>query len=236
MKLSAIQKFTVLDYPGKVACIAFTPGCNMRCGFCHNPEFVLPERIRELAPSFIDETTLLRFLDKRQGLLDGVVVSGGEPTIWQSLPTMLRNIKARGFLVKLDTNGSHPTMLKALLQERLVDYVAMDIKTALPKYQELVGTTVKPESIQESIKLLHSTDIPCEFRTTLIKEIHTPEILEAILKLVTGAKQYFLQSYRPGHTLKACFTKYHPFSKSEMYLLAERFRKGVERVGVRSDS
>src|SRR3989344_6358390 len=103
MKLSAIQRFTILDYPGKIACIAFTPGCNMRCGFCHNPEFVLPEKIRELQDDFIAEETFFNFLEKRRGLLEGVVVSGGEPTIWRDLPEVFRKIKEKGFLAKLDT-------------------------------------------------------------------------------------------------------------------------------------
>lgn len=234
MKLTAIQKFTVLDYPGKVACIAFTPGCNMRCGFCHNPEFVLPERIRELSGSFIDETTFFRFLDKRQGLLDGVVVSGGEPTIWRELPIFIRKIKERGFLVKLDTNGNHPDMLRKLLDEQLVDYVAMDVKTSLVEYPKLVGPMVKPEYIEESIDLLRSSSIEYEFRTTLIKEVHTPEILEAMQKLVTGAKQFFLQTFRPGHTLKDCFEQYHPFSLAELQVIRQNFEASVSFVDIRN--
>ena len=121
MKLSAIQRFTMLDYPDKVACIAFTPGCNMRCGFCHNPEFVLPELMREIQQDFIAEETFFNFLDQRRGLLEGVVVSGGEPTIWQDLPAFLQKIQARGFLTKLDTNGNRPEMLERLLKDKPVD-------------------------------------------------------------------------------------------------------------------
>ncbi|MBP7898594.1 anaerobic ribonucleoside-triphosphate reductase activating protein [Candidatus Gracilibacteria bacterium] len=234
MKLTAIQKFTVLDYPGKVACIAFTPGCNMRCGFCHNPEFVLPERIRELSGSFIDEEILFRFLEKRQGLLDGVVVSGGEPTIWKELPEFIRKIKERGFLVKLDTNGNHPTMLEELLSEKLVDYVAMDVKTSLANYPKLVGPLVKTEYIQKSVALLLSSDIPYEFRTTLIKELHTPEVLEAIQGLIKGAKQFFLQNFRPGHTLQADFSRYHPFSLDELNVISQNFKTNVDFVGIRN--
>ncbi len=234
MKLSAIQKFTVLDYPGKVACIAFTPGCNMRCGFCHNPEFVLPERIKELAPSFIDEAVFLRFLDERQGLLDGVVVSGGEPTIWHDLPSFLRKIKERGFLVKLDTNGNQPKVLYELLEKKLVDYVAMDVKTALSEYPKLVGSMVKPETIEESINLLRSSVVDYEFRTTLIKEVHTLEVLEAMRKILSGAERWFLQTFRPEHTLKTCFAVHHPFSLEELQSIRKRFETSINFIGIRN--
>lgn len=223
MKLSAIQRFTILDYPDKVACIAFTPGCNMRCGFCHNPEFVLPDKIAELQADFIAEETFLNFLDKRRGLLEGVVVSGGEPTIWQDLPEFFRKIKDKGFLTKLDTNGNHPKMLRKLLDEKLVDYVAMDVKTSLSEYTKLVGAGVKPEHIAESIALLKTSGIPYEFRTTLIKEIHTEEVLQDMVELLSGAERYYLQMFRPGHTLNPIFATHHPFSVEEMKKLSERF-------------
>lgn len=234
MKFSAIQRFTLLDYPGKIACIAFTPGCNMRCGFCHNPEFVLPEEVKKLQSSFIDEATLLNFLDHRQGLLDGVVISGGEPTVWADLPDSIRRIKERGFLVKLDTNGNHPAMLERLLSEDLLDYVAMDVKTSLSEYPALVGTNIKPEYIQESIDLLRASHIDYEFRTTLIKEVHTQAVLEDMQRLITGAKQFFLQTFRPGHTLKACFSQYHPFSSDELQAIGQDFRTRVSFVGIRN--
>jgi pyruvate formate lyase activating enzyme len=233
MKLSAIQKFTMLDYPDRVACIVFTPGCNMRCGFCHNPEFVLPEKIRELQGNFIAEETFFHFLDKRQGLLEGVVVSGGEPTIWADLPAFIRQIKERGFLVKLDTNGHHPEILKRLLQEKLVDYVAMDVKTSLSEYPQLVGTGVKTESIKRSMELLKAADIPYEFRTTMIQEIHSEEVLTEMMALLGGAKRYYLQTFRPGHTLNPLFATYHPFSPEIMEGIVKRFSSVAEEVAVR---
>lgn len=236
MKFSAIQRFTLLDFPGKVACIAFTPGCNMRCGFCHNPEFVVPEQVQKLQPSFIDETAFLNFLDQRQGLLDGVVISGGEPTVWPDLPALIHKIKERGFLVKLDTNGNNPQMLRTLLDAQLIDYVALDVKTALKEYPSLVGGSVKPEHIQKSIDMLKSSDIPYEFRTTLIKEIHSEPILADLEKLVANAQAYYLQIFRPGHVLKSEFAGYHPFSRAEMEQLAERFSHRVQKVGVRYES
>ena len=236
MKLSAIQRFTILDYPDKVACIAFTPGCNMRCGFCHNPEFVLPEKINELKDSFIAEETFFNFLNKRVGRLEGVVVSGGEPTIWQDLPDFFRKIKAKGFATKLDTNGNNPTMLKRLLDEKLLDYVAMDVKTSLPGYTTLVGVGAKPENIKESIEVLKFSGIPYEFRTTLMKEVHTEEVLREMETLIEGAERYYLQIFRPGHTLHPLFATYHPFSRDEMEALAERFRSLAKHVDVRMES
>lgn len=232
MKLSAIQRFTMLDYPDRVACIAFTPGCNMRCGFCHNPEFVLPEKIAELKGSFIAPETFFRFLDKRRGLLEGVVVSGGEPTIWADLPIFLRQIKERGFLVKLDTNGNHPEMLRKLFDEKLVDYVAMDVKTSLAEYSKLVGGGAKRESIQQSIDILKASGIAYEFRTTMIQEIHSEEVLQDMEKLLAGAKRYYLQTFRPGHTLNSVFATYHPFSSEEMSGLVERFSLVADEVGI----
>lgn len=236
MKLSAIQRFTLLDFPGRVACIAFTPGCNMRCGFCHNPEFVVPEEVKRLGPNFVSEETFFNFLDRRQGLLDGVVVSGGEPTVWQDLPDFFRQIKKRGFLTKLDTNGNNPVMLKQLFDDRLLDYVAMDVKTSLTGYPTLVGRGVKARHIAESLDLLKQSGIEYELRTTLIKEIHTEPVLLELERLVAGAHEYYLQIFRPGHTLDPVFAQYHPFSPREMRSLAERFGKVVQKIGVRIET
>lgn len=223
----------MLDYPDKVACIAFTPGCDMRCGFCHNPEFVLPEKIAELQGNFISSETFFNFLDKRQGLLEGVVVSGGEPTMWRDLPEFFREIKKKGFLTKLDTNGNHPAVLERLLQDELLDYVAMDVKTSLAEYPKLVGGRVKPEHIRESIALLKASGIPYEFRTTLIKEVHSEIVLKDMEQLLSGAERYYLQTFRPGHTLNPIFATYHPFSPGEMQGMVKRFSHVVEAVGIR---
>ena len=223
----------MLDYPDRVACIAFTPGCSMRCGFCHNPEFVVPEQIRALESGFIATETFFNFLDQRRGLLEGVVVSGGEPTIWPDLPDFMREIQARGFLTKLDTNGRHPEMLERLLSEGLVDYVAMDVKTSLSNYPKLVGPAIRPESIKESINFLKSNRIEYEFRCTLIKELHPPPILEQMADLMKDAKQIFLQSFRNTLTLKPSFSKFHAFTEQEMKKAVEIFLKKTKRVSVR---
>lgn len=233
MKLSAIQRFTLLDFPGRVACIAFTPGCDLRCGFCHNPEFVLPERLCAIAESFISDEHFFRFLEKRRGLLDGVVVSGGEPTIWRDLPDFLDRIKALGFSVKLDTNGNNPDMLERLLAGSLIDYIAMDVKTALEKYPELTGPGAKPENIKRSIDLIRMSGIQYEFRTTLIREHHTDSVLAELSSLLKDVREWQLQTFRSVQTLDLAFARYHGFSSDEMVAIAERFRTPERRVGIR---
>jgi pyruvate formate lyase activating enzyme len=233
MLVSGIQQCTLLDYPERTACIIFTPGCNFRCGYCHNSEFVLPEKIKEIRDTFIDEDVVFQFLDRRRGKLDGVVVSGGEPTLMPDLADFFTKIKARGFLAKLDTNGNRPDVLGQLIDERLVDYVAMDIKTALPAYAKLVGNRAVPERIRESIDILKRSDIEHEFRATLIREIHTKAILKEMSESLRGTRQLFLQTFRPEHTLNPLFGSFHPFSDAEMQSIVGIFRKGVDMVRVR---
>lgn len=168
MHLTAVQKTTLLDYPGKVATLVFTPGCNLRCGFCHNPEFVLPERLEKIRHDFIPEEVFFRFLETRKDFLDGVVICGGEPTIHQDLPVFCKRIKDLGFLVKLDTNGSAPEMIEHLLDQNLVDYIAMDLKNPFEKYTSLTGKEIDISRYRRSIELLMTQAPDYEFRTTLI--------------------------------------------------------------------
>lgn len=233
--LSGIQQFTMLDFPERVACIAFIPGCHFRCKYCHNPEFVLPEKIKEIKCSFVDEEVFFNFLDKRKNVLDGVVVSGGEPTVMRSLPDFIRKIKFLGFQVKLDTNGSNPQMIQELLDEGLLDYIAMDVKTTLKEYSDLAGDKVKPEAVAECIRIVKNSGIEYEFRTTLIKEVHSEKVLQGIAALVVGAKNMYLQLFRPEHTLDPSFESCHAFSVDEMQHIADTiFAPRVDHVGVRS--
>lgn len=234
MRFSGIQKLTLLDFPDHTACILFTPGCNFRCGFCHNPEFVLPEKIREIAPSFIEEAPVLNFLRARQGFLEGVVISGGEPTIWPALPQFIRVVKQLGFLVKLDTNGNNPTMLESLLKEELLDYVALDVKMTLSGYAKLVGKGALEKNIQKSINLLKRGKVPYEFRTTLIREIHTPTVLQEMRSLMRGAARLYLQTFRPEVTLHPKFRTYHPFSGEETQKLVDFFQAVIPEVSIRT--
>lgn len=230
MLISGIQPFTILDYPGKVSCIVFTPGCNFRCGFCHNPEFVLPEKIAELRENFIKEEAFFNFLAQRRRKLDGVVISGGEPTLMPDLEEFIRKIKSLGFLVKLDSNGNRPAVLKRLLDKNLLDYIAMDFKTSLPRYQGLSGQWAVEKNIAESIRLISTSGVDHEFRTTLVKEVHTPEVLHEMCRQIKGVKRLSLQTFRPGITLSPAFANYTPFSEEETGHIADLFSASVEEV------
>jgi len=235
MVISGVQKFTLLDFPEKIACIIFTGGCNYRCKFCHNPEFVLPEELAKISRDFIPEEAVLNFLKERRGLLQGVVITGGEPTIMPDLEAFIVKVRALGFAVKLDSNGNHPEVLRSLMEKGLVDYIAMDFKTSLSEYQKLVGTGADEKKLLESIDLLKKGDVDYEFRSTLIREVHTQEILEAMKETLKGGKRLYLQTFRNGITLHPDFKDYHPFSSDEMEDIAKLFRTTVSEVFVRGE-
>lgn len=188
MRFGGLQKLTLLDFPGHVACTVFTQGCNFRCPFCHNASLVLGTQ--ELA-----EESILSFLKKRQGLLDGVAITGGEPLLMPDLEEFIRKVRALGFLVKLDTNGSFPARLRTLIEAGLVDYVAMDIKNSPEKYDATAGAAGFLPQVEQSVSLLLEGRVPYEFRTTVVQELHTPEDFHAIGRWLAGAQQYFLQSF-----------------------------------------
>lgn len=191
MNIQGFQRLTLLDYPGKVACTVFTGGCNLRCPFCHNAPLVLsPAAQRSM------EGEVLSYLQKRRGLLDGVCVTGGEPLLQPELPRFLSAVRAMGYLVKLDTNGTLPAPLKALLVAGLVDYVAMDIKAAPEHYALAAGTDVDLARVRESVDLIRSSGVEHEFRTTVVRGIHTQADFEAIGQWLEGAERYFLQPFR----------------------------------------
>ena len=191
MDIAGLQKMTLLDYPGKIACTVFLPGCNFRCPFCHNASLVLPER---LGPTMTADD-LLTFLQGRKGKLDGVCITGGEPTLHQDLPDLIGVIRAMGFAVKLDTNGSRPAVLQKLLAQRLVDYVAMDIKNSPEKYASTCGGADFLPQVQESVRLLKESGVAHEFRTTVLHPFHTPEDLRQIGQWLAGTGHYFIQQF-----------------------------------------
>lgn len=196
MIISGLQKMTLLDYPGRVACTVFLQGCNFRCPFCHNSGLLGAAQEDTIS---VDE--LLSFLQKRNGILDGVCITGGEPTLQSDLPQLLRQIKEMDYTIKLDTNGSRPDMLKALVKENLIDYVAMDIKNCPERYGETIGHSQMPAEIEESIAFLKTGIIDCEFRTTVVEELHTEENFSAMGQWLAQlapegrAKRLFLQPY-----------------------------------------
>ena len=205
MKIHGLQKMTLLDFPGHVACTVFLGGCDLRCPFCHNYELADGS-----AQPVMDEEELYAFLDKRRGLLDGVAVTGGEPCLHKELPELLRKIRAMGFMTKLDTNGNHPDMLRRILEEGLADYVAMDIKNSPARYAQTAGLAdFDLSGVQESIRLLIEgvpgpvrADSPAyEFRTTVVRELHRAEDFEEIGRWIAGARAYYLQCFTDRETV-----------------------------------
>ena len=192
MIIHGFQKMTLLDYPGKVACTLFTAACNFRGPFCHNAGLVTCISAAER----IDEEEIFAYLRKRQGILDGVCITGGEPTLQKDLPDFIRTVRDLGYAVKLDTNGSDPELLAALIDEGLVDYVAMDIKNTKEKYAATIGLADYDLSpVEKSVKLLLEGRVDFGFRTTVVAEYHTPEDIASIARWIEGAPRYFLQPF-----------------------------------------
>ena len=192
MRIGGLQKLTLLDYPGKVACTVFLSGCNLRCPYCHNPALVLPEQSN--APG-IPESEVFAFLEQRKDKLDGICVTGGEPTLQPELPEFLEKIRNLGYAIKLDTNGTNPGMLQGLLRDGILAYVAMDIKNSPHRYAEACGGVDILSEVQESVLLLQDSPTDYEFRTTACKPLHTEKEMEEIGRWLKGAKRYFLQPF-----------------------------------------
>lgn len=209
MNIAGIQKLSLLDYPGKVACTVFFSGCNLRCPYCHNAELISGK----YAAENISQSELMKFLDSRVGKIDGVCISGGEPTLSSDLPELMKSVRKKGFSVKLDTNGTNPEMLKKLIDEKLIDYVAMDIKNSRLHYNETCGAEVLPQ-VKESVYLLMSGNIDYEFRTTVCQPLHTLNDMKDIGLWLKGAKRYFLQQFVDSDNVPCKGLK--PFSPEEM--------------------
>ncbi|MEG1805868.1 MAG: anaerobic ribonucleoside-triphosphate reductase activating protein [Clostridia bacterium] len=195
MKIHGLNKLTLLDYPTKTACTVFTGGCNFRCPFCQNASLVLDPESQPTTP----EEEFFDFLKSRKNILEGVCITGGEPTLSSDLPEFIAKIKAEGMAVKLDTNGNNFEMLKKLVDEKLVDYVAMDVKNSLPRYAKTIGLeTFDTTNIEKSVEFLKTCGIDYEFRTTIAVELQNENAMEKIGQLVDGASKFFLQRYRDG--------------------------------------
>ena len=228
MKIKGLQKLTLLDFPEKIACTVFLGGCNFRCPFCHNASLVLEGRGGE----DISEEEFFSHLDARRGKLYGVCVSGGEPTLYPDLPEFLRKIKAAGHAVKLDTNGYKPKVLSALIEEGLLDYVAMDIKNSPERYGETVGIRdFDVDPIKESAKILMSGKVDFEFRTTIVREIHSVEDIRAIGEWLRGEEKFYLQGFKDSGDL-IC-SGLSAYSDEEMEKLCEELRRFVPKAKVR---
>ncbi len=222
MRIGGLQEFSLIDYPGKMAAVVFTQGCNLRCPYCHNSELALPELYGPLIP----EEEVLQFLGRRVGKLEGVVVTGGEPTLQKDLTAFLQRVKSLGFLVKLDTNGSQPGIVKRILESKLVDYVAMDVKASLDNYARLAGRPISLEDIRLSIELLRNSGVACEFRTTLVKPLHgrPDKEISRIREFIGEVSCYRLQRFVPSAKVmdKSLLKAVH-FTEEELDRLRERW-------------
>ncbi len=230
MYFCGMNKTTLLDYPGHVAATLFTGGCNMRCPFCQNSGLVLAPKVQPEIP----EKEVLAFLQKRRGILEGICITGGEPTLQPDLESMIRRVRKLGYLVKLDTNGYRPQVLKHLLEEGLLDYVAMDIKASRENYSAACGLPeVELPLIEESVELLKASSIPYEFRTTVVKGIHKAEDFTAIGQWLQGCKAYYLQNYHDsGQVMRSGFAGFEREQLEDMRRRAAEFVSQVALRGV----
>ena len=200
-------KTTLIDYPGEIASIVFTGGCNMRCPMCHNADVVLHPKQFPSVPA----QEIFDYLDKRQGKVSGIVISGGEPTLSPDLEKFMHELRKRPIKIKLDSNGLRPDLLEHFYAEKLIDYLAMDIKAPLPKYSELCGVDIDMDRIQRSIDLIRSSGLPYEFRTTVVPDLLLPEDIVAIGEWLHGSKRYALQQFHPDHCLNPDFDQLSPY-------------------------
>jgi len=223
MRLGGLQKLSLIDFPKKLAAVVFTQGCPFRCHFCHNESLVIPEKFS----SSLDEEDFFSFLRSRKNRLDGVVISGGEPTIQKDLISFIERIKDIGFAVKLDTSGICPEVLKELLQKNLLDYVAMDIKAPFEKYEKVIGTKIDTEKIQDSINLLLNSKILFEFRTTLVPHFHSLDDIIVMAKMIKTAPVYILQKFIPTSTLTS-FKNKKSFFEKELHPYIKEAKKHVK--------
>ena len=225
MRIAGFQKLTLLDFPNNVACIIFTQGCNYKCPYCHNSGLVGHEN-----DELIDEEEIFSYLKKRKGVIDGIVISGGEPTVQKDLEFFTKRVKDLGFKVKLDTNGSNPDVVERLLKANLLDYIAMDIKTTLPDYKEITGVNPNVKNLERSIKLIKESSIDHEFRTTIIKNIHDIDKIFKICKYVDGDKM-FLQNFEQSENVLG--KNLEPFTQEELKEINKKVKGKFSNVKVR---
>jgi pyruvate formate lyase activating enzyme len=220
VKIKGLQKTSVIDYPGKISAVVFLGGCNFRCPYCQNPDLIKDE-----LPD-MKETDFFSFLEERRKWIDGVCVSGGEPTIYKDLPAFIEKIKNKGFLVKLDTNGSNPGMLKVLLPS--LDYIAMDMKAPLEKYKEVCRGEVDVNKVKESIEIVKNSGVDHEFRSTIMPALHTREDVVKMASQLEGGKVFFLQGFRNLVTLDPKFREEGGFSTEDMESFAKECDKHIK--------
>lgn len=231
MNIASFQKFTLLDYPGRIATTVFTVGCNFRCSFCHNPELVLGSEFTVHGNQ--SEGEFFKFLKSRQGKLDGVCITGGEPTLQKDLLDFMRKVKKMGYLVKLDTNGTRPDLIKKALDDEIVDYIAMDIKNSLKKYEKTVCAKVDLDRIKMSVELIKNSKIDYDFRTTVVPGIHSEKDFEDIALWIGGAKRYFLQRFRDAITLDKSLKERTVGKQIDLEKIKKKIEKNFGEMGIR---
>jgi pyruvate formate lyase activating enzyme len=228
MNIAAYRPFSLIDYPGKPAAVVFTQGCNFRCPYCHNPSLTAIT-----GESSVSMDTVLDFLNRRRGKLEGVVITGGEPTLQDRLPGFIRMLKNLGYLVKLDTNGSCPGVVEKLVQENLLDYIAMDIKAPPGSYGPVVNGILDLGSIRESIRLIMDSGLDYQFRTTVVKSLFSPGDVEKCARLIEGARLYVLQTFIPHHAMDESLRGEKPYTHSELFQMKQRLSGLVKTCLVR---
>ena len=229
MKIGGLQRVSLIDYPGLISAVVFLQGCNFKCSYCHNPELVDPG----LFQPCLRENDIFEFLETRKGKLDAVSITGGEPTLQDKLPAFIKQIRKMGFAIKMDTNGSQPKVIKNLLAENLLDFIAMDIKAPLEKYKDIVKATVKPDAIKESINLILKAKITHEFRTTIVEsQLGENDILQ-IGELIAGTDRYVLQNFVSTKTLDKKFLKEKPFSDEKLQKIKSHLEQQIPSVTIR---
>lgn len=228
MLIGGFQKSSLIDFPEKISAIIFTQGCNFRCPYCHNPEIIEQNSATALAVA-----PILEFLNSRKNKLDGIVITGGEPTIQKELPELITKIKGEGFSIKLDTNGTNPKMISSLIDKKLIDYIAMDIKGPIEKYSQIVNKQVNTDNILESINVIKNSGIDHEFRTTVIKSQLCQNDFEEIGKTIAGSKRYYLQKFIPTKLLDESFFNETTYNDEEFAQIINILKKYINTIELR---
>ena len=219
----------MIEYPGKICAIVFSQGCNFRCPYCYNPELVDPDLYKEC----LSEDEVFSFLAKRKGKLDAVTITGGEPTIQNELIEFIKRVRKIGYLIKIDTNGSHPEVMEKLISKKLIDYIAMDVKGPLRKYRTITRSQIHEDEIKQCIEIIMESGMPYEFRTTVLKKLLEESDILEIGKLIKNARLYFLQHFIPTRTLDKEFLNYEAYSREEMEYFKGKLMKDVSVVLIR---
>lgn len=230
MNIGGFEKFTMVDYPGKLAATVFTVGCSFRCPFCHNPELVSSIKYQV---SSIAEKEFFKFLEDRRGKLEAVCITGGEPTIQPDIIPFIEKIKGMGFLVKLDSNGTRPDVLRKIINKKMVDYIAMDIKNIPEKYSETAGVKVDIERVKLSVKLIINSGIDYEFRTTVVPGFHNEKDFQIIAEWISGARAYFLQEFRDFKVLDLRIKEKTQGKKVDLEKIKKKIGGKFGKMGIR---